>query len=202
MRVLHLVAIAAPLVGCDQLSNEVASHATSDLGCSSVEVSDQGGGEWQASGCGSTSSYTCLYGDTGEFGGRHSPICIREGNLDTARPLDVVATAPPPAPSVAHTRFPLGAALATMRLAASFAGDCNTVTGPRGTGTAEVVFGGDGHVTSVTLSAPFQGTPVGECVAGKFRRVVLRAFENGPKKTQKSFEVPELPVHAAPDGGV
>jgi len=200
MRIVLLLA----LTGCADMAAMVSDRARNDFSCDDVSVSDQGGGEWHADGCGRSSDYTCVYGDTGEFGGKHTAVCAREGNLDTT-PAPVYAAASPtpttpgaPAPSSSvRSHFPLTSAVATMRLAASFAEDCNAVEGPRGTGNADVVFGGDGHVASVTLSAPFQGTAVGECVANKFRRVVLPAFEHGPKKTSKSFQVPALPATPA-----
>jgi hypothetical protein len=182
--------------GCATLSGTVADRAQQDLACGDVDVSEQGGGEYVASGCGGSASYTCMYGDTSEIDtGFKQPVCIREGNLDV--PRAVVQTSPSPAktapPPTQPTHFPLVTAIATMKLAASFAEDCNTTPGPRGTGMADVVFATDGHPTSVTLSAPFQGTAVGECVAGKFRRVVLPAFSHGPKSTHKAFTVPALP---------
>ena len=189
--------------GCATLSSAVSDRARGDLGCDDVSVSDQGSGEYVASGCGASASYTCLYGDTDELGaGPKTPVCIREGNLDV-QPVVVESPAPKSAAPAAassspvHRRFPVNAAIATMRLAASFAEDCSAVEGPRGSGKADVVFATDGHVASVTLSAPFQGTPVGECVASKFRRVVLPPFTRGPKTTHKTFEVPALPTAPA-----
>ncbi len=160
------------------------ARAQRDLACSDVQITGTWAGEYEASGCGDTVDYACI-------NDRGGATCIREGNLDTVRPVVVIT---PPTPSKAgavsaEPGFPLEAAVSSMKLAASYASDCAAIAGPRGQGTAEVTFEKDGHVSSVVLSAPFEGTPVGECVAGKFRRVTIPAFADGPKPTKKTFEL-------------
>ena len=165
----------------------VSARAQRDLGCDDVSVSPTGpGGEYEATGCGGTVDYACLTT-------REGSTCVREAD-STPAVTPVVAYAAPPAPAKTTPKtesdFPLRAAASTMKLAASFAQDCDSVPGPRGEGTAELTFESDGRVSSVVLSEPFRGTPVGECVADKFRRASIPAFSGGPKVARKSFEVP------------
>ena len=160
----------------------VSARAQRDLACDDVSVSPAGpGGEYEASGCGGTIDYACLTT-------RDGSTCIREADSTPVTP--VVAIVAPPAPAKTTSDFPLRAAASTMKLAASFAQDCNALSGPRGEGTAELTFESDGRVSSVVLSEPFRGTPVGECVADKFRRASIPAFSGGPKVARKSFDVP------------
>ncbi len=181
--------LAVLCTGCiDEL---LAPRARNDLGCDDIQVTATYAGEYEATGCGGTVDYACVPSGAHSLDG---PTCIREGNVDTAAPVIVVAPAAKPPTKSADPGFPVAAAVSSMKLAASFATDCNVVAGPRGSGTANVTFEKDGHVSSVALSEPFQGTPVGECVADKFRRVTVPTFTNGPKVTKKSFDVPEPPL--------
>lgn len=181
-RLLGVGLVALLSTGC--MDEILAPRAQRDLGCSDVQVTATYAGEYEAMGCGQTVDYACIPG-------RYGSTCIREGNIDTAAPVVVVA--PPTSKPAMHDEpgFPLDAAVSSMKLAASFAGDCSATSGPSGSGTADVTFEKDGHVSSVALSEPFAGTPVGECVASKFRRVTIPAFANGPRVTKKSFEVPQ-----------
>jgi hypothetical protein len=210
MRWILALLLLAPAgsAGCISwtLGNAAADHFQHDNGCAEAHTRELGGGDWEVSGCGETTTYTCVYGRTEDFAPKDA-VCVQQGNLDTGTSAlqtvvsgsGATVTVPTPPPAAEPHHFPLTSALATMALAASFAEDCSAVPGPRGSGSVETVFGGDGHVSSVTVSAPFAGTPVGECVASKFRRVVLRPFSGGPKKTKKMFMVPEaLPLATAP----
>ena len=161
----------------------VSARAQRDLGCEDVSVSPSGpGGEYEATGCGGTVDYACLTT-------RDGSTCIREADA-TPPVTPIVATTTTTSAKTPASDFPLSAAASTMKLAASYAEDCNALAGPRGEGTAELTFESDGRVSSVVLSEPFRGTPVGACVADKFRRASIPAFSGGPKVAKKSFDVP------------
>ena len=182
MKVVRSALLFVALLASGCAEQIVSARAQRDLGCSDVTVTEGGpGGEYEASGCGQTVDYACITS-------RDSTSCIREGSLEPP-PAPVVVVAPPAATSDAKP-FPLDAAQSTMRLAADVARDCDATPGPRGTGYADVTFESDGRVSSVVVSAPFQDTAVGACVADKFRRATIPTFSNGPKLARKSFEVP------------
>ena len=94
--------------------------------------------------------------------------------------------APAAAPAAADKPFDRGAAAAA--LGAVNVGACKKPDGPTGSGHVSVTFGGDGSVVSAVVdSPPFAGTPVGGCVAGKYRSARVPAFSGGNIKVGKSF---------------
>lgn len=178
-----LLALAVLASGCAE--GIVSARAQRDLGCDDVNVTQSGpGGEWEASGCGDAIDYACITTEGGETS------CIREANVETTSGVTPVYVAPAATPPAKTSDFPVVAAASTMKLAATFAADCNAVPGPRGNGVANITFESDGRVSSVVMSEPFQSTPVGECVAQKFRKATIPAFSSGPKVARKSFDVP------------
>ena len=127
-----------------------------------------------------------------------NPYKTKEPAAATAQPT--VATAPPatpPPPAVAlvppDQRSPLnrGAALAALGSAASAATACKRADGPSGSGSASVTFSPDGPVKSVTVSAPFAGTPVGQCVVAAFRNAHVPPFSGSSITLPKSFQIPK-----------
>jgi eukaryotic-like serine/threonine-protein kinase len=121
-------------------------------------------------------------------------------------PSPAPAPAPAPAPEVmppkpaepaaplppAGERAPLnrGAALAALSSAASSAMACKRPDGPTGSGTATVTFSPDGPVKSVSVSVPFAGTPVGQCVANAFRNAHVPPFSGSSFTLPKGFQIP------------
>lgn len=106
-----------------------------------------------------------------------------------------LATTAPPAAAIVppDQRAPLnrGAALAALGSAASAATGCKRDGGPTGSGSASVTFSPDGPVKSVTVSAPFAGTPVGQCVASVFRGAHVPPFSGSSVTLPKSFQIPQ-----------
>ncbi len=90
-------------------------------------------------------------------------------------------------------RAPLnrGAALAALGSAAAAAAACKRADGPSGSGSASVTFSPDGPVKSVSVSPPFAGTSVGQCVVGAFRGVHVPPFSGSSITLPKSFQIPE-----------
>ena len=65
---------------------------------------------------------------------------------------------------------------------------CKKPDGPTGPGHVTVTFAPDGSVASAVVDqGPFPGTPVGGCIAGKYRGASVPAFSGGPVKAGKSF---------------
>lgn len=117
----------------------------------------------------------------------NTPATNAPANAPTATPVTPPAAIIPP-----DQRAPLnrGAALAALGTAASAATSCKREGGPSGSGSASVTFSPDGPVKSVTVSAPFAGTPVGQCVASAFRGVHVPPFSGSSITLPKSFQIP------------
>jgi eukaryotic-like serine/threonine-protein kinase len=107
---------------------------------------------------------------------------------EAAKPAAPATPLPPP-----DERAPLnrGAALAALNSAASSAMSCKRPDGPTGSGTATVTFSPDGPVKSVSVSAPFAGTPVGQCVANAFRGAHVPPFSGSSFTLPKGFQIPD-----------
>jgi hypothetical protein len=67
---------------------------------------------------------------------------------------------------------------------------CKRSDGPTGSGTATVTFSPDGPVKSVSVSAPFAGTPVGQCVVNAFRGAHVPPFSGSSFTLPKGFQIP------------
>jgi predicted Zn finger-like uncharacterized protein len=95
---------------------------------------------------------------------------------------------PPPAANATAAPFDRGAAAGALG-AVNVAG-CKRPDGPTGSGHVAVTFSPDGTVSSAVVDqAPFAGTPVGGCVAGKFRGAHIPSFGGGPVRVGKSFTI-------------
>jgi hypothetical protein len=106
---------------------------------------------------------------------------------DPPKPAEPAVALPPP-----DQRAPLnrGAAVTALSNAASAAMGCKRPDGPTGSGTATVTFSPDGPVKSVSVSAPFAGTPVGQCVANAFRGAHVPPFSGSAFTLPKGFQIP------------
>jgi hypothetical protein len=67
---------------------------------------------------------------------------------------------------------------------------CKKPDGPTGSGHVKITFAPNGSVSSAVVDGgPFPGTPVGGCIAGKFRGAHVPAFSGGPVSVGKSFTI-------------
>ena len=67
---------------------------------------------------------------------------------------------------------------------------CKKPDGPTGSGHVKITFAPNGSVSSAVVdSGPFPGTPVGGCIAGKFRGAHVPPFGGGPVSVGKSFTI-------------
>jgi len=109
--------------------------------------------------------------------------------IETSKPAPEAAPKSPPP----DERAPINrsAASAALSAAAGSAGSCRREGGPTGPGTAIVTFSPDGPVASVTLAAPFAGTPVGACVQNVFKGAHVPAFSGSSVTLRKSFRIPD-----------
>jgi hypothetical protein len=86
--------------------------------------------------------------------------------------------------------FDRGAAAASLGGIAASVGSCKKPDGPTGSGHVTVTFAPSGSVKSAIVdSAPFQGSAVGGCIAGKFRGAHVPPFSGGDQAVGKSFSV-------------
>jgi eukaryotic-like serine/threonine-protein kinase len=117
-----------------------------------------------------------------------NPYRIKEPAVATTATTATTATAAVAPPD--H-RNPLnrGAAMAALGSAASAASACKRAGGPSGSGSVKVTFSPDGPAKSVTVSAPFAGTAVGQCVAGAFRGAHVPPFSGSSITLPKSFQI-------------
>jgi serine/threonine protein kinase len=108
-------------------------------------------------------------------------------------PTPATPATPAPALPPKGERAPLnrGAALAALSSAASSASGCKRPDGPTGPGTATITFSPDGPVKSVSVSAPYAGTPVGQCVSAVFRGAHVPPFSGSSFTLPKSFSIPD-----------
>ena len=67
---------------------------------------------------------------------------------------------------------------------------CKRADGPVGSGHVTIMFAPNGTVSSAAVDAPpFSGTPVGSCIAGKYRDTHVAPFSGGPVAVGKSFSL-------------
>jgi predicted Zn finger-like uncharacterized protein len=109
-------------------------------------------------------------------------------------PPPVAAPAPAaPAPAAAPAAggsgdFDRAAALSALSAAATAAQSCKKPDGPTGSGRIAVTFANNGTATTASVEGPpFAGTPVGGCVAARFRSVHIPPFGGSAITVRKTF---------------
>jgi hypothetical protein len=83
------------------------------------------------------------------------------------------------------------AAIAAINRVMFSSASCKQPGGPTGSGRAQVTFSPEGRVTAVSVSPPFGGTGVGNCVAGMYRGLSIPAFQGSAVTLPGSFRIPE-----------
>ncbi len=98
------------------------------------------------------------------------------------------AAAAPPAETASGAPFDRGAA--SGAIGAVNVQSCAKPGGPTGAGHVKITFAPNGSVSAAIIdSGPFNGTPVGGCIVGKFRGPHVPAFGGGPITVGKSFTI-------------
>ena len=114
-----------------------------------------------------------------------APIGLGEAMAGAAGQPKVAA--PPPA-SESSAPFDRGAA--SGAIGAVNVQSCAKPGGPTGSGHVKITFAPNGSVsTAVIDSGPFNGTPVGGCIVGKFRGPHVPPFGGGAITVGKSFTI-------------
>jgi predicted Zn finger-like uncharacterized protein len=100
------------------------------------------------------------------------------------------AAAAPAAAAPAGGDFDRAAALSSLSAAASAAQSCKKPDGPTGSGRISITFANSGAATTAQVEGPpFAGTPVGGCVAARFRGVHVPPFGGQPVTVHKTFMI-------------
>jgi hypothetical protein len=98
--------------------------------------------------------------------------------------------APAPAPAGGSGDFDRAAALSALSAAATAAQSCKKSDGPTGSGRIAVTFANNGQATTANVEGPpFAGTPVGGCVAARFRGTHVPPFGGAPVTVHKTFNI-------------
>lgn len=96
----------------------------------------------------------------------------------------------PAAPAGGGSTAPFDRGAAQGALGGVNVQSCKKPDGPTGSGHVKITFAPNGSVSSAVVdSGPFPGTPVGGCIAGKFRGAHVPAFSGGPVSVGKSFTI-------------
>jgi eukaryotic-like serine/threonine-protein kinase len=106
-----------------------------------------------------------------------------------SEPTPTTTTTEKPPPPEQRTPLNRSSALTALSKAANSAASCQREGGPTGTGTASITFSPDGPVSSVSVSAPFAGTPVGTCIQTVFRGARVPPFSGSAVTLSKSFRI-------------
>jgi predicted Zn finger-like uncharacterized protein len=106
-------------------------------------------------------------------------------------PPPAAAPAPPPAAAGGGSGdFDRAAALSALSAAATAAQSCRKADGPTGSGRIAVTFANSGQATTANVEGPpFAGTPVGGCVAARFRGTHVPPFGGAPITVHKTFNI-------------
>ncbi|HMI85178.1 MAG TPA: zinc-ribbon domain-containing protein [Polyangiaceae bacterium] len=107
-----------------------------------------------------------------------------------AAPAAPAPAAPAPAAPAAGGSgdFDRAAALSALSAAATAAQACKKPDGPTGSGRVAVTFANNGTATTANVEGPpFAGTPVGGCVAARFRSVHIPPFGGSVITVRKTF---------------
>jgi predicted Zn finger-like uncharacterized protein len=106
-----------------------------------------------------------------------------------AAPAPAPAAPAPAAPAAGGSGdFDRAAALSALSAAATAAQSCKKPDGPTGSGRIAVTFANNGTATTANVEGPpFAGTPVGGCVAARFRSVHIPPFGGSVITVRKTF---------------
>jgi predicted Zn finger-like uncharacterized protein len=106
-----------------------------------------------------------------------------------AAPAPAPAAPAPAAPAAGGSGdFDRAAALSALSAAATAAQACKKPDGPTGSGRIAVTFANNGTATTANVEGPpFAGTPVGGCVAARFRSVHIPPFGGSVITVRKTF---------------
>src|SRR5262249_10176375 len=97
---------------------------------------------------------------------------------------------PAPAPAGGSGEFDRASALSALSAAATAAQSCKKADGPTRSGRIAVTFANNGQATTAHVEGPpLPGTPVGGCVAARFRGPHVPPFGGAPVTVHKTFNI-------------
>lgn len=106
----------------------------------------------------------------------------------TALPTPLPTSHPTPTPSGGG--FDQAAATKSLHGMESILSSCKQPNGPTGPGSVRVTFANDGSaMSSVMVGPPYQGTPVGDCAASRFKLARVPKFDGPPGVTNYRFTI-------------
>ena len=109
--------------------------------------------------------------------------------LGVPAPAPAAPAAPAPAAGGSGD-FDRAAALSALSAAATAAQSCKKSDGPTGSGRIAVTFANNGQATTANVEGPpFAGTPVGGCVAARFRGTHVPPYSGAPITVHKTFNI-------------
>lgn len=111
----------------------------------------------------------------------------------TPTPVSTGASHPTPTPAPTNDGgFDQAAAQKSLRNMESVLVSCKKPDGPTGAGQVRVTFANDGSAMSaVIVGPPYEGTPVGDCAASRFKLARVPKFDGPPGVTNYTFHVPK-----------
>lgn len=188
------VAAASPAPSAPPAPTETAAAAASTAAAAAAPATDTAGASKGAGGGGGGGKVAAAAPKEATGGGGGAPAAApapKENSLAAA-----MAGGAAPAAAAggggggSAEPFNMGEAKARLAAAATAAQGCKKGDGPTGTGRVVVLFAPSGAAQSATVSGPpFEGTPTGNCVAGRFRAVRVPAFSGSPFSVSKSFTI-------------
>jgi hypothetical protein len=109
---------------------------------------------------------------------------------------------PPPLPSSGVPYDKDSVEIGLKRAAREVKANCGAATdqngkatGPWGKGTVTVKLGHNGHSEGATIGAPFDGMPVGKCIAQAFAILIFPPFAGGDTTVDWPIEVVQPAAH-------
>ncbi len=140
-------------------------------------------------------SFEELVDENAATAARQGGIAENERTTVTA-PSASATPEPAPAPSPEPEAPPPGidreAAMASLRTQAQLTRACRSLGPPPAPeGQASVTFALSGRVKSVSVSQPFAGTPLGNCIKSTFKDAHAAPFHGDPTTLTVPFQIPE-----------
>lgn len=107
-----------------------------------------------------------------------------------AKEAEATPETPIEAPPVELAEFDVSKAQGSLASATGAASTCNDASGPSGMARVSITFAPSGRVTQAVVDGPpFAGTPLGSCIASKFRSASVPAFRGGPVTVKQTVHI-------------
>ena len=121
-----------------------------------------------------------------------APTPVAAPIAPTPRPIPAPTPKPSATPAAVAdpNAFNVEAARSSLRAMEGILASCKKPDGPTGAGKVKVTFAPAGNVSSAVMSGPpYEGTPVGDCAASRFRMARVSAFQGNPGVVDYAFRI-------------